>query len=83
MHQEVDFACSKNTLLEVGVKLMLAQKCKNLMDVSSMNLNVRLSFHSLAMDEHIIQVAGRKLSYRSQQIRHTSVECGRGYFLGA
>ena len=37
------FAKSEYALLEVGIQLMLANKCKNLTDVSSMNLYVRLS----------------------------------------
>ena len=57
-------AGSKNTLLEVGVQLMLAQKYKNLMDVESVHFHIRLSVHSPVMNEHIIQVAGRNLSYR-------------------
>ena len=72
------FACSEYTLLEVGVQLMLTHKCKNLSDVSSMNFNVRLSIHSPAMDEHIVEVARCEISHRSQQIGHTSVERRRG-----
>ena len=49
-------ARSEFTLLEVGVQLMFAYKCKNLTNVRPMNLYVRLPAHTLAMDEYIVEV---------------------------
>ena len=56
---------SKYTLLEVGVQLMFAHLCKNVPDVESVHFHIRLSIHSLAMGEQIIEVTGRELSYGS------------------
>ena len=56
------FASSEYTLLEVGIQLMLAHKCKKLTNVCSMNLYVRLSAHSPAMDEYIIEVTRCEVS---------------------
>ena len=67
------FASNKYTLLEVGIKLMLAHKCKNLTNVCSMSLYVRLSAHSPAMDEYIVEVTLCEVSHRSQQICNTSL----------
>ena len=50
------FASSEYKLIEVGVQLMLAHKCKNLTNVSTMNLYVRFSAYSPAMDEYIVEV---------------------------
>ena len=50
------FAISEYSLLEVGIQLMLPHKCKNLTNVSPMNLYVRLSTHIPAMDEYIVEV---------------------------
>ena len=77
-HKKWYFAGSKYKLVEVGILLVLAHKFKNLPDVESVHFYIRLSVHIQAMDEHIIEVAGRKFSYRSQQICHTSVECSSG-----
>ncbi|MCY0725452.1 hypothetical protein OVW19_27275, partial [Klebsiella pneumoniae] len=65
------FDTREYTLLEVGVQLILAHKLKNLTNVSSMNFNVRLSVHSPAMDEHIVEVTRCEVSHRSQQICYT------------
>ena len=72
------FASSEYTLLEIGVQLMLAHKCKNLTNVSSMNFYVRLFVQSPAMDECIVEVTRREVLHRSQQIYHASVEGGSG-----
>ena len=56
------FACSKYTLLEVGIQLVLTHQCKNLSDVESVDFQIRLSIHSPAMDEHVIEIAGCELS---------------------
>ena len=69
------FASSEYALLEVGVQLMLSHKCKNLTNMCSMNLYVRLFAHSPAMDEYIVEVTRREVSHRSQQICNTSAEC--------
>ena len=71
-------AISEYTLLKVGIHLMLVHKCKNLTNVSSMDLYVRLYAHSPAMDEYIVEVTRCEVSHRSQQICNTSVEGGRG-----
>ena len=68
------FASREYTLLEVGIQLMFPHKLKNLTNVSSMNLYVRLSIHSPAMDEHIVKVTLCEIPHRSQQICYTSVE---------
>ena len=67
------FAISEYSLLEVGIQLMLPHKCKNLTKVCSMNLYVRLSAHSPAIDEYIVEVTRCEVSHRSQQICNTSV----------
>ena len=54
---------------------MLTHQYKNFPDVESVHFHIRLSVYSPAMDEHIIEVAGRESSYRSQQICDASVEC--------
>ena len=72
------FASSEYTLLEVGIQLTLAHKCKNLTNVCSLNIYVRLSARSPAMDEYIVEVTRCEASHRSQQIFNTSVKCGRG-----
>ena len=46
---------------------MLAHKCKNLTNVSCINLYVRLSAHSPTMDECIVEVTLCKVSHRSQE----------------
>ena len=43
-----------------------------------MNLYVRPSAHSPAMDDYIVEVTRCEVSHRSQQICHTSIEGGRG-----
>ena len=60
-------ASSEYTLLEVGIQLMLAHKCKSLTSVSSMNLFVHLSGHSPAMDEHIVEVTRCEASHQSNR----------------
>lgn len=70
-------ASREYTLLEVGVQLMLARKCNNLTNVSSLIPHVRLSVHIPAMDEHIVEVTRCKFSHLSQQICDTSVSCIR------
>ena len=72
------FACSKYTILEVGIQLVLTHQCKNLSDVESVDFQIRLSIHSPAMDEHVIEIAGCEFSHRSQQICNASVERCRG-----
>ena len=57
------FASSKYALREFGVQLMLVHKCKNLPDVKSVHFHIRLSVHTPAMVEHIIEVAGHDFSY--------------------
>ena len=72
------FARSEYALLEVGVQLMLAHKCKNLNNVRSLNFHVCLSAHSTAMDEYIIEVTRCQISHRSQQISNASVKSSSG-----
>ena len=64
---------SKYKLLEVGTELVLAYKCNNLPDVKSVYIHFRLSVYSPAMDEHIIEITGCEVSYRSQQTYHIFV----------
>ena len=78
MHPSSDILlANKYALLQVGIQPVLAHECMNFPDVDSVHFHIRLSIHSPSMDEHIIEVAKREFSYRSQQICHTSVECGR------
>ena len=72
------FASSKYTLLEVGIQLMLTHQCKNISDVKSVDFHIRLSIHSPAMDEQIIEIARCEFLNRSQQICNASVEISRG-----
>ena len=51
------FACSKYTLLEVGIQLMLTHQCKNLSDLESVDFQICLSIHSPAMEEHVIEIS--------------------------
>ena len=44
------FASSKYALLEIGIQLMLTHQCKNVLDVESVDFQIRLSIHSPAMD---------------------------------
>ena len=72
------FACSKYAPLEVGVQLMLKHQCKKLSVVESVNFQFRLSIHSPAMKEHIIEIARCEFLHIYQQIRNTSIERSRG-----
>ena len=51
---------SRCTLLEVGIPPMLAHKCKQLPEMDSVHIDIRLSILSLAIDKHIIEVTGAK-----------------------
>ena len=72
------FASCVYTLLEVGAQIIFAHELKNLTNVCSVNLHVRLFVHIPAMDEHIVEVTRCEYPHRSQQICHTSVERCRG-----
>ena len=72
------FAHSEYTLVRIGARIVLAYRRNNLTDVRSMNLNVRLSTNSLAMDELIVKLTEAKSRAGLNRFVTPSVECGRG-----
>ena len=69
-------AGGEDTLLQVRIKLVLAQQRKHLANMISMCFHISLAVFGATVDEHIVKVARCKLTHRPQQIGDASVERG-------
>ena len=63
--RELKFSSCEYALFEVGIPIMFAYKCKNLTNIWSMNLHVRLSVHIPVMNEYMGGVTRCKIMHRS------------------